>query len=249
MQNYIKDGRRFNFTMIDNELLEREDLGTYEKLLYITLCKFAGQENTCFPSRKTLAKLVSCSVKTIDNKLKNLIDKGLISKEKRRNDKGEHTSNLYIIRGVAKEIRQGGVTDSPRGVTDSPELYSINNKTEEEERAEIPKQISTKFQQIFNRQLTAELYQKLIKIYSDPKILMKALEVAEEKADKPAYLIKILMDWKKNNLTSTADIDQYLEQRKKEPKKKSVKVTDQVKDPDKANKLHDPKYLTQNGWN
>ena len=260
MQNYIKDNRRFNFTMVENELLENEDLGTYEKLLYITLCKFAGQENTCFPSRKTLAKLVSCSVKTIDNKLKSLIDKGLISKQERRNEKGEHTSNLYIIKGVAKQIRQGGETDSPRGETDSPELYSLNNitsnnKIEEEDAREkkVPEKISTKFEQVFNRKLSAKFYQKLIKIYSDPQILMKALLVAEEKADKPGWLIETLKNWKEEKLKSIKSIDRHLEKENWKDKKKYIrsrtKNSKKSKKETKRKEMHEFEKLQERGWN
>ena len=47
-------------------------------------------------------------------------------------------------------------------------------------RLPIPEKISKRFEQVFNRKMSVELYNKLIKIYSDPQILMKALQIAEE---------------------------------------------------------------------
>ncbi|MFW5891652.1 MAG: hypothetical protein ACOCUI_05485, partial [bacterium] len=84
-----------------------------------------------------------------------------------------------------------------------------NNKTEEEEararaKKKIPDKIQQKFNQVFNRELSVEFYEKMLKIYSDTKILFKALRVAEEKADKPCYLLKILKDWQKEGLTSVS---------------------------------------------
>ena len=70
-----------------------------------------------------------------------------------------------------------------------------------------------KYQQIFGRQLSLEMYQKILKLYSDPKIILKALEIAEENGDKPSYLLKILSDWQKNGLTSIRSIKTYLENR------------------------------------
>ncbi|MFW6281868.1 MAG: DnaD domain protein, partial [bacterium] len=70
-----------------------------------------------------------------------------------------------------------------------------------------------KFNQIFNRELSVEFYEKMLKIYSDTKILFKALRVAEEKGDKPCYLLKILKDWQKEGLTSVSSINDYLKER------------------------------------
>lgn len=257
MQNYIKDNRRFNFTMVENELLENKDLDTYEKLLYIVLCKFAGNEQTCFPGRKTLAKLVSCGVKTIDRRLKSLVKKGLIEKHERCNNKGESTSNLYVIKGVASQSRQGGVTESPPSVTESPELYSLNNiqsnKIEEEDAHENKKEfnekttnkIISKYEQVFGRKLSAEFYQRLISICSDPNIIYKALLVAEEKADKPGWLIETLKNWKEENLKSVKSINIHLEKENWKDKKKYIRSRTSN---EKTEEL-DIEKLQKRGWN
>ena len=92
------------------------------------------------------------------------------------------------------------------------------NKTEEEDAntrgKNFPDKIKNRFEQIFNRELSVEFYNKLTKKYSDEKILIKALEVAEENADKPSYLLKLLSDWQDNGLTSISSINTYLEERK-----------------------------------
>jgi len=247
MVDHIKDNRRINFTIVENELLESPNLSTYEKLTYITLCKFANQENNCFPSRKKLSELVSCSVRTIDRTINSLIQKKLITKTKRMNNKGEYTSNLYTIqgfqgfqqkKGVATHSRQGSDSQSPPGDSQSPELYSFNNiKTEEEDlQIKIPAKIKNKFQQIFNRNLSREFYNEMTKFYSDQKILFQTLKYAEEKADKPAYVLHILSDWRGKGLTSLSDIQNYVKKRNSQNTKNSNKARNNKKDEDKKYK-------------
>jgi len=124
-----------------------------------------------------------------------------------------------------------------------------NNKTEEEDAHEkkIPKKISTKFEQVFNRKISVELYNKLIKIYSDSQILMKSLQISEEQADKPKYLLTILKDWKEQNLTSVSEINQYLEKRQAKKKKNHRRSSTNTSEEHK--KLHNVEELKAKGWN
>ena len=62
--------------------------------------------------------------------------------------------------------------------------------------------------------MSTEFYNKITDKYSDTKIIMKALEVAEANADKPSYLLKLLSDWQDNGLTSISSINTYLEERR-----------------------------------
>jgi len=107
----------------------------------------------------------------------------------------------------------------------SPQLRTNNksNKTEEEdarargeklENKKIPDKVQQKFQQIFNRELSQEMYNKLIKYFTGEDILLKALETAELNADKPSYLLKVLKDWKDKGLSTVKEIITYLEKRK-----------------------------------
>ena len=43
---------------------------------------------------------------------------------------------------------------------------------------------------------------------------MKALEISEENADKPSYMLQILSDWQNKGLTSVKQVNDYLEKRK-----------------------------------
>lgn len=68
-----------------------------EIALYACLLKHCGQDNTCWPSRKTLAKECCISTKSVDTGLSNLEKFGLIKRVPRYLDDGRRTSNYYIV--------------------------------------------------------------------------------------------------------------------------------------------------------
>jgi len=140
----------------------------------------------------------------------------------------EHSELLTLVcqkdKGASLSERQGGVAENDKAsLSERPELYPFNYiKTEEEEaqnypqqnKESIPDNVKSKFEQVFNRELSSEFYEKVNEKYSDQKIIMKALEVAEANADKPSYLLKLLSDWQNKGLTSISSINTYLEERK-----------------------------------
>lgn len=95
----VVDERQWHFTVIENSVLENTSLSTYEKLVYIVLCKFANKSKECYPSYKTIAELSGCSKRKAIDVIQSLADKGLI-KIAERKDKGMHCTNLFVIGGT-----------------------------------------------------------------------------------------------------------------------------------------------------
>ena len=107
------NSEHYNFTIIDREIiftsakngemvpsslgLSLEALG-----LYVILKSFAIDKNFVWPSLSTLEKLTGKSRKSVIKYIKELTDKGLISKEKRKNNNA-NASNIYTINQVQKE--------------------------------------------------------------------------------------------------------------------------------------------------
>ena len=77
--------------------------------LYALLDRRADDTGHAWPSRSTLAGQMGCSTDKIDRLLKMLSASGSITVEKRRDDAGDPTSNLY---GVAARMRPGSRTDA-----------------------------------------------------------------------------------------------------------------------------------------
>lgn len=147
----------------------------------------------------------------------------------------DYTKGINLdMSGKYKKCTSGS-TDN--GLQEVQESYSSNTdlsntdiKTEEED-AIIPDKIKSYYQQIFNRELTLEFFNKITSIYSDIHIILKVLEIAEEQADKPKFILVTLRDWANNGLTSISSINTYLENRQAE--KGNMKANNNVNKPKK----------------
>jgi hypothetical protein len=98
MSDRLYDRRIDNYFRIENAIFERNDLNTYEKLVYILLCRYANNNNGAFPSYETIAKGVSTSRRKAIDVVRNLVEKKLIEKGERFiKGKNERTSNIYYV--------------------------------------------------------------------------------------------------------------------------------------------------------
>ena len=99
----LRDGRVRNWFYLENDLLDREDLSIYEKIIYIVVARYVDKENKAFPSIPTIAKKGSMSARQVQTIINSLIKKGLIKREPRINKHNKSkTSNLYTLLSVEK---------------------------------------------------------------------------------------------------------------------------------------------------
>ena len=126
----IRDSRKSDWFWAENGIVDREDLGVYEKMGYIALCRHANRANRCYPSIPTVAKKIGCSPRRASQALKILEDKKLIGIRRRLSQIGDPTSNEYTIysarageedSGVPhdmhhplQDVREGGESDTAR---------------------------------------------------------------------------------------------------------------------------------------
>jgi helix-turn-helix protein len=102
----VKDKRENNFFILDDELIEEygKDIGPLGVAIYAVLVKFANRsDNSCYPSYKTIADRLGISKSTAVKGVQLLIDKGLISYQRREDDEQGHVSNLYFILKIKKQ--------------------------------------------------------------------------------------------------------------------------------------------------
>ena len=104
----IRDGRRFNFTIIENEIID--DIDTCDKndlLCYMVLCRFATNETgECYPSYKTIAEKMRVGVSTSIKAIKSLESKWARKIHSRKTENGGDTSNLYVIQNINDENKK-----------------------------------------------------------------------------------------------------------------------------------------------
>ena len=132
----------FTFTIVPHWLLEV--LKPTELTTYVALGQYADNKTKeCWPSVTKLAKDIKRSRYSTIKALQGLEEKGVIEIKERYKDKGEQTSNLYILKltkGVSRKLDRGGKeNDTGRGIenltqtilnrTISNELYSREIQT------------------------------------------------------------------------------------------------------------------------
>jgi ssDNA-binding Zn-finger/Zn-ribbon topoisomerase 1 len=99
----LRDGRVKNWFYLENDLLDRQDLNIYEKMIYIVIARYVDKEDKAFPSVPTIAKKGSMSERQVQTIINSLVKKGLIKKELRINKYNKSkTSNLYTLLSVKK---------------------------------------------------------------------------------------------------------------------------------------------------
>lgn len=99
---------------------EDERLSYKEKLVYEALCMFRNTKtNDCFPSLLKLSKCTGISKPSVTIAINTLVQCGYLIKDNRKNEKGGHISNLYVLTRFndtpSKSKDQGGVNLSTKG--------------------------------------------------------------------------------------------------------------------------------------
>lgn len=79
------------------EKVYESDLSQRATLVIFYLINRADQENTCFPSVKTIGKECNISTRTVQRALNDLVEAGFIVRESRFHEQGGQRSNLYHL--------------------------------------------------------------------------------------------------------------------------------------------------------
>ena len=86
------------FTIVYNDFLESPVLDSYEKIIFITLKKYADNEtHQAFPSLRTLRRLTGISLNKIQQSIESMSQKGVLRVEKRESKRTGNMSNLYTL--------------------------------------------------------------------------------------------------------------------------------------------------------
>ena len=92
----MKDVRQKGWFWLENNLIDREDIEAYEKLLYMALARYADSNGKCFPGLDLLMRVSGIgSRRTLTKYLRSLQEKGLIE-IKKRIGKG----NIYLLKNI-----------------------------------------------------------------------------------------------------------------------------------------------------
>jgi hypothetical protein len=89
--------RRLPFTLIENIVLEDQELGPVDILVYLALAKHADNEGTCWPSMATIARVARVCRSKAFQAIKHLEACGYLRRTARFRPDGGVTSNAYHL--------------------------------------------------------------------------------------------------------------------------------------------------------
>lgn len=214
----LKDLRKNDWFWIENDLIDREDLTIYEKMIYMTLVRHSNENSFCFPSHKTISKKSGCSESQVKKVIKSLENKGLIKKENRNKlNSKEKDSNIYFVL-TSKACRScgdlplGHVVTHPRSCGDLPlghevpskktnikKTYIKSNTTPQKEPKTDYLDLSFLDLDIEKVKLTKEEYDKLIskfgKKYIHDKIVSLENYIVNGKGSRYKSHYRALLTW------------------------------------------------------
>lgn len=110
------------FSMIYHDFFKCNFLDAYEKIVFIALKVFSDENNQCFPSVKTLAKITCLSEKKVKITLKKLEDKNIVIKKNQFRIDGGKTNNLYTL----LDFRETWTCDNTDEITDMINTFEEN---------------------------------------------------------------------------------------------------------------------------
>lgn len=164
----IKDSRKFNWTMVENEMIDNFERYTKNEVMaYLVIARYANSDSQCFPSYKTIAEKMRCSKRTAIDVIKSLVEKGVLIKETRViPGSSENTSNLYTLVG-AEETRE---------ITEEVERIRAEKRAKAEEKKNIDDHPNLEAIKTYLPDLRLGRNQKLELIKLDKTILEKAVD-------------------------------------------------------------------------
>lgn len=120
------------------------DITAHAVRLYAVLARHADKTTgRCHPTRATLAGLMRTSRATVDRALEQLRQVGAVEVRQRKSEKGDWTSNVYLVRtmppkGVSSPVTTPLLTGDETGLLTGDEQTRVNVNESHERRARKP---------------------------------------------------------------------------------------------------------------
>ena len=104
------------------------------KVMYALLCNYASEKDHCWPSQKTLAERLACSVSSIKNYLAELVRENLITVRRER----YRSSVYYLVQPEALRTRVKSAVRQPESDGGQPKSDHLNTLNKQQERNTPP---------------------------------------------------------------------------------------------------------------
>lgn len=144
----------------------------HEKMIYLILESFSGQDGQAFPSYQTIADAVPCSKSTVKSCIQSLVASGRIEKVERFTKHGGQTSNAYRV------LPRVETPSSASQVTTAPEV-SADSEEEVLKKTTLKKELVQQYETNLGK-ATPRIEQELLQLATDHPIdrILYAIEEA-----------------------------------------------------------------------
>lgn len=92
--------RQGYFVIAENSLINNPNLTPVEKLVYLSLCTYAGKSNSCFPGQTGIANNLGYTRQTVNITIKSLAEKGGLLVIQQYTETNRKTVNIYILADI-----------------------------------------------------------------------------------------------------------------------------------------------------
>lgn len=106
MDNEIKEifnntvNRKSYFVMAENSFINNSSYTITEKMVFLSLCTYAGKGNSCFPGQSGIAKNLGITRQTISTTIKSLEKKGGLLVINQKTETNRKTVNIYMLADI-----------------------------------------------------------------------------------------------------------------------------------------------------
>ena len=119
--------RRLPFTLIENIILEDQELGPVDVLVYIALAKHADGQGSCWPSMATIARVARVCRSKAFQAIKHLEALGYLKRTPRFRADGGVTSNAYQLLAIeARRYSPVAQKDTPCHPEKLPPVHPVD---------------------------------------------------------------------------------------------------------------------------
>lgn len=203
----MKKGRK-EIKKLEKELKEEEkkDQKRYEEFRKKKIAKNADMtqipENSRFEGKKEKSTMITDIIQIPKNSRFKCRKFRVLNVE----NFGVNNTNINNTNKLEEEEGSSSKNKNSHSTESIPcENFNSNNE-------KIPEKVKAKYKQAFpNKELSINYYKKLRSYYDNKKILLYLLDIAEIKADKPAYLEYTLKNWQEKKLNTLDEIKIYVD--------------------------------------
>lgn len=106
MENEFKEifnnavNRKSYFVMAENAFINNPNYTLTEKMIFLSLCTYAGKGKSCFPGQSGIGKNLGITRQTVNTTIKSLEQKGGLLIINQKTETNRKTVNIYMLSDI-----------------------------------------------------------------------------------------------------------------------------------------------------